>query len=110
MARRKGFLGRVFSRIVHPFRREEQLPPPAIPQVPPTPGLGSLRRQTLDHMMDVLPMVNATRTRDRIRYMTITELQWAIRATAEQLRWRARQDADRMHPVLNIPLNPFWYK
>lgn len=99
---RRGIIRRVIDGLL---RREA----PAIPSSKPSsPGINSLRRQAVDNIMN-LPMVNADNVEDRVKHMTIDELRWTIKATVQQLRWRARQDADRL-AADNIPLNPWWYK
>jgi hypothetical protein len=56
-----------------------------------------------------MPLANADRVRGRMRQMDDDELQWTINASADQLRWRARQDADRVTGPQMIPANPWWY-
>ncbi len=104
---RRGVLRRVIDGIGSLFRSEA----PSIPRTPSppsTPGVSSLRRQAVDNILN-LPMVNETEIAGRVRYMTIRELRWTIKASLSQLRWRARQDADRL-TADNIPLNPWWYR
>ena len=75
---------------------------------PHTPGISFLRRQAVNNI-NRLPMANISHVRENVRGMAIEELRWTAKATLDQIRWRARQDPDRLKDDF-IPLNPWWYK
>jgi hypothetical protein len=59
-----------------------------------------------------MPMANRTRVAARVDQMDPAEQRWTATASADRLRWRARQDADRMMTTDSgdlLPLNPWWY-
>lgn len=112
MAKRRGLLGRLFDRILG---RTPPTPVPRAPAPPPsvrTP-VGPLRQRAADHIIATVPFAKADNVRQRVKHMDTDELLWTIRATLDQLRWRAGQKPDRLLAGIDgidRPLNPWWYK
>jgi hypothetical protein len=109
MAKRPGFFRRIIQRVFNP-ESEPAPPPPSEPEIPPPPTLSREVRinRAVNNIVRKMPLANKDKVRDRLDYMDDSELQWTIRATLDQLKWRARQDADRMTDDY-LPLNPWWY-
>lgn len=110
---RRGIFGRIRDFIFGP--RETRQPPAAPQPVSPpvaTPSIRDLRRRAVDNVVSSLPLANRSRVTEHFTFLDREELQWAADASADQLRWRARQDADRTmegDDGETLPLNPFWY-
>lgn len=117
MARRT--LGQIIKGIFGGGKRVPMPPPvPTIPphKVEPEPirkPRGDLAQRVINHIVSVSPLANRRRVEDHIEYMDIDELEWTLNASATQIAWRARQDADRLGYNDNgdeIPMNPWWYR
>jgi len=109
MAKKPGLFRQLFNLVRGRQERQAPTPPPTTPKRTTTGAtVYALRRQAVSSIRR-LPMVNVDEVRRRVQLMSPDELQWTIGATIPELRWRARQDADRLTQD-DIPMNPWWYK
>lgn len=101
MARRKGIFQRIWEAI---FGRPT---PPRKPSITVTP-ISTLQRRAINHFASSFSHANIDRVKIHVTQMDRDELEWTINANMDQLRWRARQQPDRIYDL--VPLNPWWYR
>lgn len=101
MARRKGIFRRIRDAI---FGQPKPIPKPAVTVTP----ISTLRQRAINHVTSTFSHANRDRVKTHVTQMDRNELEWTIDANIEQLRWRARQQPDRIFDF--VPLNPWWYR
>jgi hypothetical protein len=109
---RRSILGKLIGKIANAFRGEPERKPAPIITPPTPPILGPLRRQVANRMVNLSDFANRKTIAKNVRQMTVDDLRWTMSATDDQLRNKARADADRLLTVDGglVPLNPWWYR
>lgn len=96
-------------KLPEPPKPPKRPPPPAPPAPPPEDDdPETLRRKTISKMMQ-MPLANRRRVRNNVDGMSPDEMRWTLKATSDDIRARARADADRL-TFDDLPLNPWWYR
>jgi hypothetical protein len=118
---KRGLFGRMLDAVFG--RKPTPAPPPRIPALarsvsPGEPAAfrkprGELKERVVNHIVSVSPLANRRRVADHVEYMDIDELEWTLQASTDQIKARAKQDADRIgynDEGDEIPMNPWWYR